>query len=138
MIQRRQTEPQIARYLHRKGARLGLPISGTFELTARCNFDCPMCYVHLKQEDIDAQGKELTAAQWIEMARQAKDAGMVFVLLTGGEPLLRPDFEEIYVSLIQMGLMVTISSYSVWLTVTEAFNDLSTAFISSGRVRLTE
>lgn len=25
----------------------GIPISGTFELTPRCNFDCKMCYVHL-------------------------------------------------------------------------------------------
>ena len=41
-------EPRLAAYLHAKGVRLGLPISGTFELTARCNFDCKMCYVHLQ------------------------------------------------------------------------------------------
>ena len=110
MIQRKQTEPHISRYLHGKGARLGLPISGTFELTARCNFDCPMCYVHLKQEDIDAQGRELTTAQWIELGRQAKDAGMVFVLLTGGEPFVRKDFFEIYHALKEMGLLISINS----------------------------
>ena len=110
MIQRKQTEPYLSRYLHSKGARLGLPISGTFELTARCNFDCPMCYVHLKQEDIDAQGRELTAEQWIDLARQARDAGMVFVLLTGGEPFVRKDFFEIYHAMKQMGLMVSINS----------------------------
>ena len=110
MIERKQTEPQISRYLHAKGARLGLPIGGNFELTARCNFDCPMCYVHLKQEDIDAQGRELTTQQWISLARQARDAGMVFALLTGGEPFVRKDFFEIYRAMKQMGILIAINS----------------------------
>lgn len=109
-MQRKQTEPYLSTYLHTKGRRLGLPISGNFELTARCNFDCPMCYVHLKQEDIDAQGKELTTEQWIEIARQARNNGMVFALLTGGEPFVRKDFFEIYTAMKQMGLMVSINS----------------------------
>ena len=110
MIERKQTEPQLARYLHAKGARLGLPIGGNFELTARCNFDCPMCYVHLKQEDIDAQGRELTAEQWIDLARQARDAGMVFALLTGGEPFVRKDFFRIYREMKELGLLISINS----------------------------
>ena len=110
MITRKQTEPQLSSYLHARGVKLGLPIAGNFELTARCNFDCPMCYVHLKQEDIDAQGRELTAGQWIELARQARDAGMVFVLLTGGEPFVRKDFFEIYHAMKQMGLLISINS----------------------------
>ena len=110
MIERKQTEPYLSKYLHSKGARLGLPIGGNFELTARCNFNCPMCYVHLQQEDIDAQGRELTAAQWIDLARQARDAGMVFALLTGGEPFVRKDFFEIYHAMKEMGLMISINS----------------------------
>lgn len=110
MINRKQTEPQLSRYLHSRGAKLGLPIGGNFELTARCNFDCPMCYVHLKQEDVDAQGRELTAAQWIELARQAKERGMIFALLTGGEPFVRKDFFEIYHAMKEMGIMVSINS----------------------------
>ena len=106
----RSTEPYLSTYFHSKGRKLGLPIGGNFELTARCNFDCPMCYVHLKQEDIDAQGRELTAAQWIDLARQAKDAGMLFVLLTGGEPFVRKDFFEIYHAMKEMGLMISINS----------------------------
>lgn len=109
-MQRKQTEPYISTYLHSKGRRLGLPISGNFELTARCNFNCPMCYVHLNQEDIDAQGKELSTRQWIDLARQAKERGMVFVLLTGGEPFVRKDFFQIYEAMKEMGLMVSINS----------------------------
>ena len=110
MLERKQTEPNLSRYLHNRGAMLGLPIGGNFELTARCNFNCPMCYVHLKQEDVEARGRELTAAQWIDLARQARDAGMVFVLLTGGEPFIREDFFEIYHAMKQMGLMISINS----------------------------
>ena len=80
-MEKRRTEPYMSTYLHAMGGRLGLPIAGNFELTARCNFNCPMCYVHLSQEDVNAQGKELTAQQWIELARQAKDKGMVFALV---------------------------------------------------------
>ena len=115
-MQRKQTEPYISRYLHSKGRKLGLPIAGNFELTARCNFDCPMCYVHLKQEDIEAQGKELTTQQWIAIAREAKDRGMVFALLTGGEPFVRKDFFEIYGAMKKMGLLISINSNGSMLT----------------------
>lgn len=106
----RRTEPAVATFLHRKGRKLGLPIGGTFELTARCNFDCPMCYVHLKQDDIDARGKELTTQQWIDLAQEARNAGMVFALLTGGEPFVRKDFFEIYNAMKAMGLMISINT----------------------------
>ena len=104
-------EPQLSAYLHSKGRRLGLPIAGNFELTARCNFNCPMCYVHLTGEQLAASGKqELTAAQWLELARQARDKGMLFALLTGGEPLVREDFFEIYDGMKALGLVVSINS----------------------------
>ena len=106
----RRSEPYLSTYLHSRGGKLGLPVSGNFELTARCNFHCPMCYVHLKQEDIDAAGKELTAGQWIDIARQARDRGMMFALLTGGEPFVRKDFFEIYEAMKNMGIMISINS----------------------------
>ena len=104
------TEPVLSTYLHARGAAMGLPIGGNFELTARCNFNCPMCYVHLGAEDIAARGKELTAEQWINIARQARDKGLIFALLTGGEPLVRKDFFEIYSAMKELGLMVSINS----------------------------
>ena len=110
-MRKSQTEPHLSTYLHSKGRRLGLPIAGNFELTARCNFNCPMCYVHQTPAQIEASGKkELTAEQWLEIARQARDKGMIFVLLTGGEPFVRKDFFEIYDGMKAMGLMVSINS----------------------------
>ena len=76
-------EPLWSTYIHQKGARLGLPVTGTFELTPRCNFNCNMCYVH-QTEAQAAQGgrRELTTAEWLAIAEEARKAGMVFLLLT--------------------------------------------------------
>lgn len=105
------TEPYISTYLHTKGRRLGLPIAGNFELTARCNFNCPMCYVHLTTEQLEKSGrKELSAEQWLKIAKDARDKGMIFVLLTGGEPLVRKDFFEIYRGMKELGLLISINS----------------------------
>ena len=74
-----------------------MPISGTFELTGRCNLNCEMCYVHVDQQRIQKLGyRERTADEWISMAQQIFDAGTFRLLLTGGEPMLRPDFCQIY------------------------------------------
>lgn len=104
------TEPSIARYLNQKGCLLGLPTSGNFELTARCNFDCKMCYVHRKDDIERIKSLELSTDQWLSLASDARDQGMVFLLLTGGEPFLREDFEIIYRELIKMGLMISINT----------------------------
>ena len=100
----------MSAYLHAKGASLGIPVGGNFELTARCNFDCPMCYIHLSNEEVAARGKELTAQQWISLAEQARDRGLIFALLTGGEPLVRKDFFEIYGAMKEMGLLISLNS----------------------------
>ena len=105
---KKQTEPYLATYLHQRGYACGIPISGVFELTSRCNFSCPMCYVH--QTANNGEDRELTAQQWLRLARDARDAGMVFALLTGGEPLVRKDFLEIYRGMKELGLMVSLNS----------------------------
>jgi len=91
-------------------ARLHVPLSATFELTARCNLRCKMCYVSLDAEQAKKQGRELTAKEWIDFGYQAADAGSLYLLLTGGEPLLRTDFTEIYSELCQMGFIITINT----------------------------
>ena len=109
-MRKQNTQPQLANYFHARGKKLGMPVSGSFELTARCNFNCPMCYVHLTQEQVDAAGRELTAQEWLEIAREARDRGMIFALLTGGEPLVRKDFFEIYKGMKELGLVISINS----------------------------
>lgn len=87
-----------------------IPISGTFELTPRCNFACRMCYVHLKEEEIPKYGKEFTAKEWIQIAQESKDAGTTWLCITGGEPLTHPEFETIWKELSQMGFFITLQT----------------------------
>lgn len=88
----------------------GIPISGTFELTPRCNFDCRMCYVHLPPDKIPLYGRELTAAEWLRIAEEAKKAGTVWLCITGGEPLLHLEFPIIWRELSQMGFFITLQT----------------------------
>ena len=63
------------------------PVDGTFELTVRCNLHCKMClFRHDDSENAEIIGKELTTEQWVDMAKQAAEAGTLNLLITGGEP----------------------------------------------------
>ncbi|MBR4435921.1 MAG: radical SAM protein [Clostridia bacterium] len=103
-------EPKLVTYLFTKAGVRKVPLSGTFELTPRCNFNCKMCYVHLSKEEQEARGRELTAAEWIALGEECSKQGMLFLLLTGGEPLIRPDFREIYLGLKKLGLILSINT----------------------------
>ena len=102
--------------LHRRAAASRQPVNGTFELTERCNMACRMCYVCQAPGDAATRSKELSAAAWLEIARQAVDNGMVFLLLTGGEAFLRPDFFELYTPLTRLGLIVTLFTNGTLIT----------------------
>lgn len=99
-------EPKLSTYLHSKAIAREIPVSGTFELTSRCNFRCEMCYVH----DECHNKEKLSTEQWLQLAQEAKKAGTLFLLLTGGEPLIRDDFPYLYTELRKMGFMVSINS----------------------------
>lgn len=78
------------------------------ELTARCNNACRHCYINVPANDHAAQTRELTLAEIAHIADQAVELGGLWCLLTGGEPLLRDDFAEIYVMLKRKGLLVSV------------------------------
>lgn len=90
------------------------PICGQFELTSRCNLDCKMCYVH-NQDSNKLKDCELTTEQWKHIFDQACDMGLLFATLTGGECMLRNDFKDLYLHLINRGVMVSIISNGLLL-----------------------
>jgi len=93
-----------------------IPVSGTFELTTRCNLRCKMCYVCQIINDKTIMERERSAKEWINMGEQARDAGMYYLLLTGGEVFIRPDFKEIYQEFSKMGLQINIYSNATMIT----------------------
>src|SRR5512136_2635476 len=76
------------------------------ELTERCNNACLHCCINRPTHDPRAARRELSAAQWGKILRQAADLGALSVRFTGGEPLLRPDFADIYLGARRLGLKV--------------------------------
>ena len=99
-------EPKLSKYLHSRAVAKEIPVSGTFELTSRCNFRCEMCYVHDECHSSD----KLTTEQWLGLAEDIKKAGTLFLLITGGEPLIRDDFAYLYTELKKMGFVVSINT----------------------------
>lgn len=93
-----------------------IPLSGDFEITPRCNLNCVMCYVRKHPADKLAIEKEMSAEQIISIARQARDMGMLYILLTGGEILVRKDFEYIYEEICKLGLIVTLFTNGTLIT----------------------
>ncbi len=106
----------IKEYVFQKAARNRIPISGTFELTSRCNLNCKMCYIHMTPTEQSVFGSELTTAEWIRLGQAAVKEGMVYLLLTGGEPLLRPDFCHLYTELAKMGLLLSVNTNGTQIT----------------------
>jgi radical SAM protein with 4Fe4S-binding SPASM domain len=92
------------------------PFSGSIELTERCNLACVHCYINQPAGSQAARAQELTTAQVTGILDQIADAGCLYLLLTGGEPLLRPDFEEIYRHAVQKGLLLTLYTNGTLLT----------------------
>jgi radical SAM protein with 4Fe4S-binding SPASM domain len=114
-----ETPPEygtLVREMLRRAALDRQPAYGAFELTSRCNLSCRMCYVRHAAGDATQVARELPAAAWLELTRQAVDHGMVFLLLTGGEVLLRRDFFEIYEPLTRLGLVLSLFTNGTLIT----------------------
>ena len=101
----------LSDYLYRKASQMKVPLMGTFELSPVCNFACKMCYVRKTPEQIRREGKSLLPWQkWLALAEQCRDAGMLYLLLTGGEPFLYPGFRELYRKLHDLGILIYINT----------------------------
>ena len=102
--------PTVTEYLYRKASSAGLPLSGTFELTPVCNMDCKMCYIRKSRQEQEKIAPLADGDRWLKLAREAKAAGMLYLLLTGGEPFLHPQIRQIMEGLHQMGLLISVNS----------------------------
>ncbi len=103
-------EPAITEYLHHKASVARIPLSGTFELTPVCNMNCKMCYVRMSRQEQEAIRPLKRAQEWLALGEEAKKAGALYLLLTGGEPFLHPQFREILTGLHNMGFLISINS----------------------------
>jgi radical SAM protein with 4Fe4S-binding SPASM domain len=101
--------------LHDRAVRERIPVHGAFELTFRCNLRCQHCYVSPGNQGFPGKN-ELTLAEIRGILDQIVDAGCLWLLLTGGDPLVRRDFRDIYLSARRKGLILTLFTNGTLLT----------------------
>lgn len=78
------------------------------ELTERCDNDCIHCCINRPQTDRGARERELPASRLKKLLDEAAELGCLQVRLTGGEPLLREDFTDLYLHARRLGMRVMI------------------------------
>lgn len=101
----------ITNYIMSKASYHAIPISGTFEITPMCNFDCKMCYIHQSKEEVVCHSRKMMTFQdWKKVADISIKQGMLFLLITGGEPLTSPFFSELYEYIVKQGVLITINT----------------------------
>jgi len=80
-----------------------VPFGGNLALTYRCNLRCCHCY-----GAGSTGGPELSASRWNHLLDEVADAGCLFLVMTGGEPLLSADFVDVYRHAVERGILTTV------------------------------
>ncbi|MFC1718213.1 radical SAM protein [Candidatus Poribacteria bacterium] len=96
----------------------GSPLLGNLalEITERCNNNCIHCYINLPPHDPNAKERELSTEEIGSILKEATSLGCLTVRFTGGEPLLREDFEDLYILSRKLGLKVIIFTNATLIT----------------------
>jgi len=110
MIEKVWNKDRIFDQLQMRAIERRRPLSCTLELTYRCNFKCRMCYVRMSDAQAAPYGRMKTVEEWLGMAKELYDAGVLNLTLTGGECTLYPGFEQLYEELSRMGFRITVMS----------------------------
>jgi MoaA/NifB/PqqE/SkfB family radical SAM enzyme len=102
---------QAAKVRHNwRSKGINVPPIMVYSITNRCNLKCKGCYHHNLRE---SSGKELSAERMKGIITEAKELGISFIVLAGGEPLVRPEilditgnFPEIVFLIFTNGLLI--------------------------------
>lgn len=115
-----QDGPYVAKITAQQAAlwKSNRPLLGRLdiELTERCNNNCIHCWINVPCDDMRAKSKELLSQEIKSILEEAIFLGCLTVRFTGGEPLLRKDFEELYVFARTRGLKVMLFTNATLLT----------------------
>jgi radical SAM protein with 4Fe4S-binding SPASM domain len=103
-----------------------IPLSGTIELTHRCNSRCVHCYANKPTGDPSEKERELTYDEICGLLDQLAHLGCLWILFTGGEPLIREDFADIYQYAKQKGFLINL--FTNGTRITAAMADLLAEF----------
>ena len=102
--------------VHQRLSAKRIPISGSIDVTQRCNNQCLHCYNNLSAGDQKASEVELTFDEYRRIIDEIVDAGCLWLLFTGGEIFLRKDFLDIYTYAKRKGLLITLFTNGTLIT----------------------
>lgn len=100
---------ELMREMGAKALKLGIPLSVQLDLTYRCNERCVHCYL-----DHDDHG-EMTTAEIKGLLDQLAEAGVFFLILSGGEIFLRKDLFEIVAYARKLSFSVKLKTNAVMI-----------------------
>jgi len=105
----------LGQKLEKRFANGRFPYSGQWELTCRCNLRCAMCYTDCFNTPEKIQN-ELSTSEILRILKELAAAGVMDLVLTGGEPLSRPDFMTIYEAAHAQGFLLTVFTNGTLIT----------------------
>ena len=108
MIEKTWNPDSVRDQMQLKAIKYRRPLNCTLELTYRCNFHCRMCYIRMSDARAATYGRMRTVEEWLGMAKELYDAGILNITLTGGECTQYPEFEKLYERLSGMGFRITV------------------------------
>ncbi len=107
---------EFSKRIHDKVADSRLPIGGSIEITSRCNLFCAHCYINLPAGSDSEKEKELSYDEICHILDAIAEEGCLWLLITGGEPLLRKDFLDIYKYAKEKGFLITLFTNGTLIT----------------------
>ncbi|MGD9693966.1 MAG: radical SAM protein [Acidimicrobiia bacterium] len=90
------------------------PLYVAWETTHRCNAKCLHCYSD--SSPTAATSRDLTTAEALRVIDELAEAGVLVLAFSGGEPMLRPDWETLAAHAIARGLAVNIATNGSMVT----------------------
>ena len=100
------TVPEFPLLEKAKNTRTLLSLS--LEITPRCNNNCVHCYINTPEKDVSSIRNELSFAQLTNIIDEACELGALWILFSGGEPLLREDFVDLYIYAKKKGMLAAV------------------------------
>ena len=92
-----------------------IPLEGEIDLTHRCNFDCRHCWLRIPPGSPERKN-ELTTDEIIDIVDEARKMGCRQWSISGGEPMLRPDFADIFDYITSKSLTYSINTNGSLIT----------------------
>src|SRR5512136_2280511 len=92
-----------------------LPLDGSLDLTYRCNNNCRHCWLWLPPNYSHAW-EELSFAEIRHIVDEARRLGCQAWSISGGEPMLRPDFPDIFDYITRKSVNYSLNSNGTLIT----------------------